>query len=90
MKYKITGILLLCGILLASVACSSEKPVTDNTVTTDTSAVQSEITEEVTTAELPDIPEDTDYSGHNFRVIARGSGKWTCTDMYAEKQPGNG
>ena len=72
--YLLLSMLVGCG----SVAAPSETTLPDSSA---------EMSEE-TTDDGPIIPEGTDYGGYEFRVLARGAGKWTCVDMYTEEEVG--
>ena len=37
----------------------------------------------------PNLPEKADYNRYDFRVLARGLGKWAAQDMYSEGENGN-
>ena len=72
--YLLLSMLVGCG----NVAAPSETTLPDSSA---------EMSEE-TTDDGPVIPEGTDYGGYEFRVLARGAGKWTCVDMYTEEEVG--
>ena len=77
-KSRIAAILLLSLL----VGCG------ESGIQTETSLGTSDTSEEVTTSNEPVIPEGTSYDGYEFRVLARGVGKWACRDMYAEEEVG--
>ena len=79
-KSRIAAILLLSLL----VGCGESGIQTETT--TDSGA--SGASEETTKSGEPVIPEGTDYGGYEFRVMARGNGKWICIDMYAEEENG--
>ncbi len=83
---KLISTLLLCAMLVGCGEAATSGGTSDTTAADTTAADTTTVVE--TTAETPDIPEGTDFGGYDFRVIARGVGKWACTDIYAESETG--
>ncbi len=91
MKTKRILSLLLAALTAAAVfaSCGESSPDAPRPETTaPDAAVTDAAATETETEELPDLPENLDYNGYDFRVIARGTGKWTCQDMYAAEMTG--
>ena len=80
---KKTNLFAAALLLPVLAGCQSGAPAPAADITDPPSDSSAE-----TTDDRPQIPPDTDYEGYEFRVIARGVGKWTCTDMYAEDANG--
>ncbi len=88
MKKRILSALLLAATVLMA-ACSS-----GGTTSTDTTTAADTTTAETTTAETritPDIPEDTDLGGYNFKVYTKGTTNvhWKSIDIAASEQNGD-
>jgi len=82
-------LLILTIVLLLLVSCS-ESTQTSQQNKTNVDGVNSD-PGETTTAELqPDIPADSNFGGHDFRVLVRGEAyiEWQSQDIFVEEQNG--
>lgn len=87
---QITLILALIIILTLITACAEEKPNAQVQTAVTTVNNESEDIIPETTEELPDIPDDADFGGHEFIVLVRGESfnEWQSQDIYVEEQNG--
>ena len=92
MRTKRILTLLLAALTAAAVFVSCGEGSPDTPKTEGSAAPDAGVTEAASTAtetqELPNLPENLDFEGYDFRVVARGTGKWVCQDMYAAEMTG--
>ncbi|MFA6947355.1 MAG: hypothetical protein WCQ72_00060 [Eubacteriales bacterium] len=77
---------LLCAASLASCGSESGTPA----VTTAAATTASDTAAETTTQLKPDVPEDSDFGGYEFKVLTKGQFDihWKSKDIYAEELNG--
>ncbi len=88
---KLLSILLLCGLIVTSAACSSD---TADTSDTSANAVDTTVADVETTADdRPDLPKE-DFGGYEFRSLSRGryngNTHWSIFEFeYLEEKAGD-
>jgi len=88
---KILSLILSAAFLLSLASCASEPSDTADTTAKNTSdtVTSAEVTAEARIT--PDIPEDADFEGYEFKVMTKGTTNvhWKSKDIAAEEQNGD-